>query len=81
VLVRDLSAVGCLGVISVATRGAAGTGEVVLSIRGGTESYLAWSDEPLPKGTHIVVLDVRGARTVQVAPAETLGLSSGPVRP
>jgi membrane protein implicated in regulation of membrane protease activity len=74
--VRDLSTVGCLGVVSVSTRGKAGTGEVVVSIRGGTESYLAWSDEPLPKGTHVVVVDVRGPRTVQVTSADTVGFST-----
>jgi hypothetical protein len=73
--VRDLSAVGCLGVITVATRGTDGTGEVVVSVRGGSESFLAWSDEPLAKGAQVVVVDVRGPRTVQVVPSQNLGLT------
>ena len=71
---RDLSEIGCLGVITVATRGIAGTGEVVVSVRGGSEAFLAWSDHPLSKGTQIVVVDVRGPRTLQVAAAEEVGI-------
>lgn len=63
---RDLSAVGCVGRLTVATRGARGPGEVLIGIRGGTEAYLAWSDEPLPRGTTVLVVGSRGARTVEV---------------
>jgi hypothetical protein len=73
--VRDLSAIGCIGVLSVATRGEAGAGEVVISVRGGTEALLAWSAQPLPKGTEVLVIDVRGPQTVQVEPATGLGLN------
>ncbi len=58
--------IGTSGVIITPTRGAAGTGEVLLSIRGGTETYLAWSRDPLAKGEKVLVVDVRGARTVEV---------------
>jgi hypothetical protein len=64
---QDESPVGRGGVLSVATRGAAGPGEVVLKIRGGTETYLAWSDEPLARGAAVVVVESHGARTVAVA--------------
>ena len=74
---RDLSTIGCAGVISVRTRGDEGAGEVVLSVRGGTEAYLAWSAEPLEKGTRVVVVDTRAARAVDVVRAEDLGLSFG----
>jgi hypothetical protein len=62
----DLSAIGCTGTVIVATRGEAGPGEVLLSMRGGSESYLAWSEEPLAKGTHVIATDVRGPRTVVI---------------
>jgi hypothetical protein len=62
----DLSVVGCTGQVIVATRGDAGMGEVQVGIRGGTETFMAWSEEPLAKGTAIIVVDVRGARTVDV---------------
>ena len=64
----DISAVGCVGVVTVPTRGADGTGEVLVRVRGGSESYLAWSDEPLAKGTNVLVIGVRAARTVEVIP-------------
>jgi hypothetical protein len=64
---RDESPVGRSGVLSVATRGAAGPGEVVLTIRGSTETFLARSDQPLAKGTTVVVIETHGARTVTVA--------------
>jgi len=72
---RDLSAVGRDGVLTVATRGAQGVGEVLISLRGSSESLLAWSDEPLPKGTHVVVVDVVASRTVRVIRAEDSGLA------
>ena len=62
----DASAVGCTGRLTVATRGADGPGEVILSMRGGTESYLAWSEVPLPRGTVVLVFNARGQRSVDV---------------
>ncbi|OBF88492.1 hypothetical protein A5791_17650 [Mycobacterium sp. 852002-51163_SCH5372311] len=60
--------IGCVGTLVVATRGDGGAGEVLLTVRGSKEAFLAWSDEPLPKGTTVLVIDVRGARTVVVEP-------------
>jgi hypothetical protein len=62
----DETAVGRVGVVTVGTRGPAGPGEVVVKIRGGSESFLAWSPEPLPKGTHVLIVESRGPRTVSV---------------
>lgn len=62
----DPDAIGSVGTLSIATRGSAGPGEVVIKIRGGSETYLAWSDEPLPKGTSVLVVEARGARAVSV---------------
>jgi hypothetical protein len=62
----DTSAVGCFGELIVATRGPDGPGEVLVRMRGGTEAYLAWSEQPLPKGTTVLVFNSRGARTVDV---------------
>jgi len=55
-----------VGVLIAATRGASGPGEVLIRIRGGSESYLAWSEAPLPKGTTVLVIDCLGPRTVDV---------------
>ena len=62
----DPAAVGRTGVLTVGTRGAAGPGEVHVKIRGGSESFLAWSDGPLPKGTTVLIVEDRGARAVTV---------------
>ena len=69
----DVSPIGCVGSLIVATRGGAGAGEVLLTLRGAKESYLAWSDEPLPRGAEVLVVEVKGPRTVVVQPWTGLG--------
>jgi hypothetical protein len=64
----DSSPLGRIGVLLIGTRGSEGAGEVLLKIRGGSETYLAWSEEPLPKGTTGLVVESRGTRTVDVTP-------------
>lgn len=66
-MVAGVSVIGCIGVITVATRGLAGPGEVLVKIRGGSEEYIAWSPEPLPKGTTVLVIEERGHRAVDVS--------------
>jgi hypothetical protein len=63
----ESAVIGCIGVLAVATRGAAGPGEVIVKIRGGSEAYIAWSPEPLPKGTTVLVIESRGSRAVDVS--------------
>jgi hypothetical protein len=63
----ETSLIGCIGVLTVATRGAAGPGEVLVKIRGGSETYIAWSPTPLPKGATVLVIESRGSRTVDVS--------------
>ena len=74
--VGDVSVIGCVGSLIVATRGVAGVGEVLLNVRGTKEAYLAWSEQPLPRGTEVLVIDVRGARTVLVEPWPGSSLST-----
>jgi len=62
----DEACIGTVGVLTVATRGSAGPGEVLIKIRGGSEAFLAWSEKPLPRGATVLVIDSRGARTVDV---------------
>jgi hypothetical protein len=59
--------VGSIGVLTIATRGDKGPGEVLVQIRGGSETYIAWSPEPLPRGASVLVIDSRGTRTVEVS--------------
>jgi hypothetical protein len=63
----DNSVVGCIGVLTIATRGQAGPGEVLVKIRGGSECFIAWSPEPLPRGATVLVIESRGARSVDVS--------------
>ena len=65
-MVRDTAPIGCVGVLIIATRGVKGPGEVLVKVRGGTEAYIAWSEEPLPKDATVLITDSRGARTVDV---------------
>jgi hypothetical protein len=41
---------------------------VLLPVRGGTETFAAWSDEPIARHTRIVVVDTMSARSVFVMP-------------
>lgn len=63
---RDESAIGTVGVLTIATRGADGPGEVRIRIRGGSENFLAWSETPIPRGTTVLIIGARGRRTVDV---------------
>jgi len=53
---------------------------VLVKIRGGTEAFIAWSPDPLPKGTTVLIIEERGTRTVDVS-AWTDPLDSGQAGP
>ena len=63
----DESLIGSIGVIIIATRGAQGPGEVLLKVRGGSEAYLAYSAEPIKRGSTVLVINSRGTRSVDVS--------------
>jgi membrane protein implicated in regulation of membrane protease activity len=65
--------IGMEAVVTHPTRGADGPGEITVAQGGGSEVYIAWSQEPLPKGTPVVIYQTRGARTVDVEPLSTRG--------
>lgn len=62
--------IGQVGVLTIASRGAGGPGEVMVRLRGGSETYLAWSESPLPVGASVLIVDTRGARTLGVVPLD-----------
>ena len=64
----DEALIGSIGVLIIATRGDVGPGEVLVKIRGGSEAFIAWSAEPLPRGSSVLVINNRGTRTVDVSP-------------
>jgi hypothetical protein len=43
-----------------------GPGEVLLPVRGGSEAFAAWSDEPIPRHRKVVVVEMISARSVFV---------------
>ena len=43
-----------------------GPGEVLLPVRGGTEAFAAWADEPIAKHTRVMVIDCLSGRSVHV---------------
>jgi hypothetical protein len=64
----DTSPIGLVGRIVTASRGPAGPGEVELRIRGGRETFIAISSEPIPVGDSVIVLADLGPRRVEVSP-------------
>jgi hypothetical protein len=62
------SVVGRPAFVTVAIPGEGRAGEIQLRVRGATESYIAYADEPVRVGTQVVVLADMGARSVLVAP-------------
>ena len=74
---QDEAVVGCVGTILIGTRGSAGPGEVLVRVRGGSETFLAWSEDPLPAGATVLVIESRGCREVGVIewvdPLDALG--------
>jgi hypothetical protein len=54
--------------VITATRGRSGPGEVELEIRGGVETFIARSPEPLARGTAVICVSTVGPRSVIVLP-------------
>ncbi|HZR53477.1 MAG TPA: hypothetical protein VFB06_28720 [Streptosporangiaceae bacterium] len=79
-MARDESCVGQVGVLTVATRGGSGPGEVRIKVRGGSETFIAWSEEPLPRGATVLVTESRGTRAVDVIEWDDV-LGDAPSRP
>jgi len=60
--------VGRAAHVTIAIPGGERAGEVMLRVRGGSEAYIAFADEPIDIGAPVVVVSDRGARTLFVAP-------------
>ena len=65
-MTADVSTVGSVGVLTIGTRGHLGPGEVRIKVRGGSETFIAWSETPLPRGATVLVTDSRGRRALDV---------------
>jgi hypothetical protein len=62
------SLIGTIGRVTVSIP-VNGPGEVLLAVRGGSEVFAAWSDEPIPRHSRVVVIDALSARSVLVTPS------------
>jgi hypothetical protein len=62
------SLIGTIGRVTVSIP-AHGPGEVLLPVRGGSEAFAAWSDEPIPRHSRVIVVDALSARSVLVTPS------------
>jgi hypothetical protein len=65
--VPEESLLGAIGRVTVSIP-EHGPGEVLLPVRGGTEAFAAWSDEPIPRHTRVLVVECMSARSVLVTP-------------
>jgi hypothetical protein len=65
-MAQDEAVIGCTGELLIGTRGSAGPGEILVRVRGGSETFLAWSQDPLPIGATVLVVESRGCREVDV---------------
>lgn len=63
----DQDLMGTIGYVSVPIT-LTKPGEVILPVRGGTEAFTAFSDEPVAKNARVIVVEARSARSVTVTP-------------
>jgi hypothetical protein len=61
------SPVGVIGRVTVSIP-AGGLGEVLLPLRGGTEAFAAWAEQPIDRHTRVLVVECPSARSVIVVP-------------
>jgi membrane protein implicated in regulation of membrane protease activity len=66
--VRGQSLVGKVGVVVTPVRGGDRPGEIRVVVQGVPHHYLAYAAQPLPSGTHVLVVRFRGARQFDVEP-------------
>jgi membrane protein implicated in regulation of membrane protease activity len=65
----DYEVVGKLGTVVTRIRGGERPGEVVVSVRGTRETFIAYSDDPVDLDETVLVFSSRGNRAVDVTPA------------
>lgn len=60
--------IGKMGKVVIPIKGGTGPGEILISIWGGTESYIAWANEPIMLDDEVMIIEDRGNREVSVIP-------------
>ena len=64
----DASLIGQVGEVVVRVRGNDDPGEIVATSHGVSERFIAYADQPLERGTSVLVISIRGPRQVDVIP-------------
>jgi hypothetical protein len=75
----DEEVVGQRGTVSVRIRGGDRPGEVLVAVRGGTESFIAFAEEEIARNEVILVYRSRGERAVDVTPFPESGALPDPL--
>lgn len=58
--------IGQVGHLTTRIAGAGRPGEVQLPVRGGSESFIAYGEEPIETGAQVMVVGARPGRIVEV---------------
>ncbi len=66
--VADPEVTGKVGRVIVRVRGGKGPGEILVRVRGGSEAFIAYCDAEIERDTDVLVVNSRGARSVDVVP-------------
>lgn len=77
--VQDQEVIGKLGTVVTRIRGGDLPGEVRVAVRGGTEDFIAYAEQEIPRDVTVLVFQSRGERAVDVVayPEARLDLSEG----
>ena len=62
----DSSVIGQVGEVVVRVRGSDRPGEIVTTVHGIRETFIAYAEEPLERGAQVLVVSIRGPRQVDV---------------
>ena len=62
----DSDIIGKVGEVVLRVRGQQGPGEIITAIHGMQETFIAYADAPIECGAQVLVISVRGPRTVNV---------------
>jgi membrane protein implicated in regulation of membrane protease activity len=65
----DAEVIGKVGTVCTRIRGGALPGEVHVSVRGSTETFIAYCPTSVERHATVLVIHSRGARAVDVEPA------------
>jgi hypothetical protein len=64
--ITDDAVSGRAGTVTTRIRGGDLPGEILVSVRGGTESFIAYAETEIPRGHTVLVYRSRGPRSVDV---------------